>query len=384
MAGEAAPSARPRLLVAGTFDPEFARNRVVLALLRRGGFELDIVQRPLWGGNRPTLIDRPKRQLVLRALRAYPSLVWALVRARRPDAIVVLYPGHFDMPLVAAVARARGVPVVFDIFISLHDTVVGDRALRAPGSLTGRLTRLADRVACRSADLVLADTPAHADFFARLTGVARERFRVLWLGAREDVFHPLEGIEPEPRRVFFHGTFVPLQGLETIVRAAKALEADEVRVRVVGDGQERPAVESLARELDVRNLELRGLVPVQEVPREIAAAALCLGIFGTSPKAGRVVPNKVFECIAVGRPVVTGDTPAVRSAFDGEVAVVRPGDAEALAAVVRELLADENRLAELGRAGRARFVRDYGEEALTRLLEAHIDELLAGRRGGGA
>src|SRR5206468_6902302 len=274
-----------------------------------------------------------------------------------------------------AIARIRRIPILFDTFISLHDTVVGDRGLRRPESLAGRLTRLVDRVACRSADLVLADTPAHADYFAGLTGLPRSRFRILWLGAQEDVFQPAEGSAREERLVVFHGTFIPLQGLDTIVRAAKELEGDDVRFRLIGDGQERPRIEELVRELAVTNVDLVGLMPLADIPGEIAAATLCLGIFGTTPKAGRVVPNKLFECLAVGRPVVTADTPAIRSAFDGEVAVVPAGDPTSLAVAIRELLADDRRLESLATAGHARFERDYSEAALCRLMSDYVTEL---------
>ena len=368
-----------RVLVAGTFDPEFARNRVLVSLLRREGLEVRVAQHELWGQKRPSLVDGPKLHLAARALRAYPALLADVVRATRPDLILVPYPGYFDMPLIAGVARARRIPVLFDTFISLYDTIVQDRGLRSPGSAIGRVARAADRVACRLADLVLVDTPAHADYFAAATGVARDRFRVLWLGAQEDVFHPVPGVAPTPKLVVFHGTFVPLQGLPTIVRAAKLLEPDGVVVRVVGDGQERPTVESLVDELDVRNLELPGRVPLAQVPAEIASGSLCLGIFGTTEKAARVIPNKLFECLAVGRPVVTGDTPAVRSAFSGEVETVPPGDADALAARIRLLLAQPDRLADLAREGHARYERDYSEAALGRLLRGYVEELV-GRR----
>ena len=172
-----------RVLVAGTFDPDFRRNRVVMTLLERTGFEVEVVQRTLWGTERVALVNASKGKLVTRALRVYPSLLWATLRAKRPDVLLVLYPGYIDMPLLSAVARSRRVPVVFDTFISLHDTVVGDRALRSPTSLLGRATRLADRIACRRADVVIADTPPDADYFAGLADVPRDRFRVLWLGA---------------------------------------------------------------------------------------------------------------------------------------------------------------------------------------------------------
>ena len=374
-----ASSRTRRLLVAGTFDPSFARNRVVIALLERNGFDVTVIQRDLWGHERHTLVDAPKLRLLLRALRVYPSLLWALARAPRPDAVVVLYPGYLDMPFIAAVSRVRRLPILFDTFISLHDTVVGDRRLRSPSSFIGRATRLADTLACKLATLVLVDTPEHARYFSDATGLPPDRFRVLWLGAQEDVFHPpAEPVPSIPGLVVFHGTFIRLQGLDTIVRAAKLLEPSEVRVRIIGDGQLRPEVESLVAELDARNVELPGRVPREEVVAEIVRGSLCLGIFGTSEKALRVVPNKVFECLAVGRPVVTGDTPAIRSALtaDVDVAVVPPGDPKALADAILELLSDPARLKELAARGHARYTSSYSETALAAQLARYVNEMI--------
>jgi glycosyltransferase involved in cell wall biosynthesis len=367
---------KPKVLLAGTFDPEFTRNRVLVSLLERAGCEVSTVHRELWGRERYTLINASKGRLAAKAAAAYPALIARLAVTSRPDVILVTYPGYFDIPFIAPLARLRRIPLLFDPFISLYDTLVDDRGLRGSGSAMGRVSRLLDRVDCRLARMVLADTPAHADYFADATGVARNRFRVLWLGAREDVFHPVADVEPTSNLVVFHGTFIGLQGLPTIVRAAKLLEPDGTRIKIIGDGQERPSIEALIRELDVRNVELAGRKPIDQLAPQIAAASLCLGIFGTSAKAGRVVPNKLFECLAVGRPVVTGDTPAIRGAFSGEVEVVPPGDPEALAQKIRELLADPARLARLAAAGKARYERDYSESALSELLGGYVRELL--------
>lgn len=367
---------RPRVLLAGTFDPEFTRNRVLVSLLERAGCEVSVVRRELWGRERYTHINASKARLAARAAAAYPRLLGDLVRAPRPDVILVTYPGYFDVPFIAPLARVRRIPLIFDPFISLYDTLVDDRGLRGSQSPLGRASKFLDRIDSRLATLVLADTPAHADYFAKTTGVARDRFRTLWLGAREDVFRPIRDVVPIPNLVVFHGTFIGLQGIPTIVRAAKLLEAHGTQFRIIGDGQERTSIEELMRELDVKNIDLVGRMPIDQLPREIAAASLCLGIFGTSAKATRVVPNKLFECLAVGRPVVTGDTPAIRGGFSGEVEVVPPGDPEALAAKISELLGNPARLTELGAAGRARYERDYSEAALADLLGSYVRELI--------
>jgi glycosyltransferase involved in cell wall biosynthesis len=366
-----------RVLLAGTFERDFARNRVIKSLLERAGHDVRVIQRQLWGRDRYLLVDQSKGRLLLRAIHAYASLVWALFRSPRADLIIVLYPGYFDMPIVQLVAATRRIPILFDPFISLHDTLVGDRALRDPRSLLGRATRLADQVACRAATTVLADTPPHADYLAKLTRTNRSRFRVLWLGAQEDVFHPSLSVVPEPRLVVFHGTFIPLQGLETIVRAAKILGPDGIEFLLIGDGQERQRVDALVRELAPGNVQLTGLLPLRELPARIASATVCLGIFGTTRKASRVVPNKLFECLAMGRPVITADTPAIRAGFaDGELKLVPAGDPTALALAVRALVDDAPRREEIASAGHRRFKRDYSEAALSDLLDGYVGELV--------
>ena len=92
---------------------------------------------------------------------------------------------------------------------------------------------------------------------------------------------------------------------------------------------------------------------------------MCLGVFGGSEKAGRVVPNKVFDALACGRPVVTADSPGAREWLrDGESALLTPaGDAAALAAALRRLL-DERERARLGHAALALYRRSFTPAAV--------------------
>lgn len=367
-----------RVCLAGTWDPGFHRNRTLRRLLDLSDCNVTICRVQLWEQRRHAMVQQGKLTFLLRALFVYPLLAWRFLKTPKPDVVIVPYPGHFDMPILTPLCRIRGIPVVFDIFISLYDTIVSDRRLAGRASPTGIASRLIDCLACRLADFILADTPPHADYFSRLTGVARNHFRILWLGAQEDVFRPRPGIEPDPDVVLFHGTFIPLQGLETIVRAAKKLEADRIRVRIVGDGQDRETVDRLISKLNVQNLERTGFLPLDQVPEEIAKAGVCLGIFGTTAKADRVVPNKLYECLSIGRPVITGDTAAVRCAFTPgkEVITVPPGDAESLAAAVRSLCRRSELRERIATAGHRRFQREYSQQSLAKLLRHHLEELL--------
>jgi glycosyltransferase involved in cell wall biosynthesis len=371
---------RQRVIAAGTFDPNFARNRTLLALLERAGYEVVTCQVDLWGADRYEIPNRRKIGVVLRAISAYPRLVWRFLRAPRGDVVLVMYPGWFDMLVLSLLARARRMPVVFDIFISLYDTVVSDRKLASARSVLGRTCRLVDRLSIRSAQRVIADTPSHADFFAALANISRAHVGVVWVGAQDNVFTPRTGTAPRSDLVIFYGTYVALHGLPTIIAAAKLLEADGIRFRIIGSGQEQTSVDRLMRELQPSNVELVEPMPLEALPDEIAAATLCLGIFGTSDKAHRVVPNKLYECVAIGRPVVTADTEGVRSAFsDEEVAFVAAGDPEALAKEVKRLMADAPTRESMARAAHERYVREYSEGPLSHLLDAEIRSVSAPR-----
>jgi glycosyltransferase involved in cell wall biosynthesis len=177
--------------------------------------------------------------------------------------------------------------------------------------------------------------------------------------------------------VVFHGTFVPLQGVATIAEAADHLRDDGIRIRIIGDGQDGDVLRERMRELDTTNVDWVGLLPLPEIPGEIARAAVCLGVFGTSDKAGRVVPNKVYECLAVGRPVITREGPAMSDMFaPGELVTVPAGDPGALAAEIRRLVAQTDERERIAAAGRRAYADRFHERTLVALLGQHLDELV--------
>jgi glycosyltransferase involved in cell wall biosynthesis len=367
-----------RILWTGTSAPDFSRNRKLARLLELLDAEVDVRRVRLWDDDRIGAATAGKARAALRMVTVYPRLAWSLLRAPTPDAYLVSYPGWFDVPLVALVARLRRRPVLFDPFISLYDTIVSDRKMFADGSVIARLARSTDRWSLRLADLVLADTQPHLDFFDELAGGHTRAGGVLPLGADDAVFAPRPDAAPRSDLVVFHGTFVPLQGLGTIAEAAAAVGSRGVRVRIIGDGQDRDLLLGRLRERGASGVDWVGLVPLDAVPEEIAVATVCLGVFGASDKAGRVVPNKVYECLAVGRPVITRQSPAIESMFgEGELVTVPPGDPDALAAAILDLVGDTDRRATVAEAGRRAYRERFHEGVLARRLGEHLDRLVA-------
>jgi glycosyltransferase involved in cell wall biosynthesis len=284
------------------------------------------------------------------------------------DAVIVGYPGHFDIDV--ARRAARGAPLVFNPLVSLTDTFVEDRARFSPGSLPARALTLWDRHTIRTADLVVCDTHANARYFADLADVDPAKFAVCFVGAEERVFTP-GWVPQEPFTCLFVGKLIPLHGLETILAAARL--APEIAFRVVGSGQLEPMLAGAPA-----NVEHVAWVEYERLPGELHRAGCALGVFGTSAKAARVIPNKAFQAIACATPLVTADTPGARELLvDGESALlVPPGDPPALAEAIRRLAADPALAQRLSEGGLAAYRKHTSEDVLGQRWRGLIEELL--------
>jgi glycosyltransferase involved in cell wall biosynthesis len=354
-----------RVLYFGTYERDYPRNAQVISALRRTG--VTVIERhvPVWE-------DRSQkwRAGAAAAVRLAVAEARLLKRPRDDfDVLVVGYPGHLDLAPARRAAGQR--PVVFNPLVSLHDTFVADRRRFSSGSLPARLLALIDRRALRAADLVVADTEAHADFLAALAALPRKRVAVCFVGAEERLFRA--GWSPrEPFTALFVGKLIPLHGVETVVGAARA--APDLRFRIVGRGQ----LDVLLRNRSP-NVEWIPWLDYEELPGALHSAGCALGIFGTSAKASRVIPNKVFQALACGTPVVTADTPAARELLvHGQSALlVRPGDAEALADSIRRLSQDNGLAQRIAEGGHRAYVEHASEEVLGQRWRGLLERLVA-------
>ncbi|MFN2472096.1 MAG: glycosyltransferase, partial [Gaiellaceae bacterium] len=151
------------------------------------------------------------------------------------------------------------------------------------------------------------------------------------------------------------------------VRSWASMHADEL-VACLGDGYV----------LYGEWLRRRHAVPYERLPAELAQAGCALGVFGTSAKALRVIPNKAFQALACAVPLVTADTPGAREllADENSALLVPPGDAEALADAVRRLARDQELSRRVGAGGHAAYSERASEDVLGRRWRALFERLL--------
>jgi glycosyltransferase involved in cell wall biosynthesis len=335
------------ILVWGTYDLGKPRTRILLSsLAHRADVSVTEVHADVWRGVEDKGSVKGgwrKLRLLARWLAAYVPLVWRYLRADKHDVVFVGYPGQLDVLVLWPFAKIRGTPIVWDAFLSLYDTVVADRQLVSPSHPLARALHFVEGLSCRAAQRVLLDTAAHAAYFEREFKLPQPRPANIFVGAESEAFkvQPMARRDPKaPLRILFYGQFIPLHGIETIVAAASSMQSEEVDWVLIGRGQEEDRIRGLLDRHRLPRLQWIPWVPYERLRAEIAAADICLGIFGVSDKAARVIPNKVFQILSVGRPLITRDSPAIRELVPADahgIRLVPPGDAAALAAAVREL-----------------------------------------------
>ena len=132
--------ARVRVMWLGTYDRDYPRPRVLIAGLRERSVDVVEHHRPVWEGRRDKTRGLRALPLAASALRfagAWGGLAVAGARERPVDAVVAGYLAQPDALPAWCVARARRVPLVVDMMISLADTLGGDRAMAGPGGRRG-------------------------------------------------------------------------------------------------------------------------------------------------------------------------------------------------------------------------------------------------------
>jgi glycosyltransferase involved in cell wall biosynthesis len=332
-----------RVLFFGSYDVrQHPRVQVLKEGLAARGHEIEECNAPLGFDTaaRVRAVKQPWRapEFGVRLMLAWARL-WRKSRFVPPaDAILVAYMGHFDVHLARRLWPDR--PILLDHFVSARDTAL-DRGATSDGLL--RLLGRLDRAAVNAADIPFVDAEGHLDL---LEPEKREHAVVVPIGAPSRWYRPPEHGSGSALKVVYHGTYTPLQGAPVIGEAIGQLAGDPgIQFTMVGDGQDRSRTVELASANP--HVQWRGWVDQSQMPALVAEHDVCLGIFGTTPKGLRVVPNKAYQGAAAGCAVLTSDTKPQRRALQEAAVYTPPGNAGALAEALRSLADDPGRVWEL-------------------------------------
>jgi len=364
---------KPRLTLLGVqLESEAYPNVLhrVRALENCGEIQVSKIHHSGW--RQQTQVRSGKSRILRNFWRMFYAHLLVFVRYLRSESTqstYIPYPATLLLWLLSFFpAKTRRTRLVADAFISLFDTIVVDRKLFSEAGLAAKLLYAVERRAFQCADAVIVDTAMSASYMAALFRLPADKFVPAPLATDETRFQPLPyQASGDGCRVLFIGTLIPLHGMQVIVDAAAVLQQRrDIQLRIIGDGQDNSALAAYVATYVAttgNNIEwLREWQDSQRIATEIAAADICLGIFGGSDKTQRVLPFKLYAYSRLGRCIITAATDCTRGYTDkldfSPWYQVPVADGQALAAAITRL-ADDTPLRATLAGNAARFYAEY-------------------------
>ncbi|MEZ5411893.1 MAG: glycosyltransferase family 4 protein [Acidimicrobiales bacterium] len=298
---------------------------------------------------RAWLLPAPAGSFVKRTVGQVTFMVTALAaalrRGRRPDAVVVSTPGFFSIFTGFALRLVWRRPLVLDV----RDLWPGFARSYGVVGATWPLVPFEwlERWAYRHADLVFTVSDGLVDQIVD-AGADPASVRLIPNGADVDLFEDADtsvidlrdhiGVPDKPL-VGYLGNHGRVHGLETLVEAAGHARDAGLHFVMVGDGPAKEAAIEHARSLGIDNISWLDPVGRDQVPAVLTQVDLCVSTVADIPALGAAIPAKVFDYFLARRPVVASAVGEQRHRIEAMGGVVcHPGDADGLAAAIREVI----------------------------------------------
>jgi len=312
------------------------------------------------------------------------AVILGAALTRRPDVVIGTSPQIFIGAAGLALARLKRAPFVFEVRDLWPQTAIDLGALRNRQLIA--VTEWLEQTLYRaSSRIVVVSEEFSEHVLAR--GIAPERIRFVPNGV--DAHGALaSGRDPpaEARRVegkvtvAYIGTHGMCQGLATIVAVAERLRDDPgIRFLFVGDGAEKDGVKRRAAEARLRNCTFLDAVPREQVAGVYRESDVCLVPLIDRPVFRTVLPSKMFEIMAMGRPILlsVGGRAEQLLAAAGAGLAVAPENVDAIVAGIRRLASDPEARRRMGEAGRAYVAEHYDREVLAARYAGYLAEVCA-------
>jgi glycosyltransferase involved in cell wall biosynthesis len=324
----------------------------------------------------------PVRLASFTAFTIAASVAGAL--GRKPDVVFAS-----STPLTIGIAglttaRLKHVPFVFEIR-DLWPAVPIELGVLKAGTAIKSAEWLEQRLYDGAERVVVLSEGARDALVER--GIPAEKLVLIPNAADLDVFRP-DVVDRQFRAEHgLEGRFVALyagamgraNGLDQLVDAADALRRwgdNRITIVALGDGGERPRLEERARELGLDNLRFLPAVPKEELAGVVGAADVTLTVFAPYPVLETNSPNKFFDSLAAGKPVVVNlDGWLRRLVEENDAGVWVPaGNAEGLAGALSSLAANPEKVEAMGRNARALAEREFGRDEMADRLARTLEE----------
>jgi glycosyltransferase involved in cell wall biosynthesis len=315
------------------------------------------------------------------------SAVMAVPRLPKAHVVITTSPQFFNGLAGYFVGRLKRVPWVLEIRDLWPESILTVGAVRNKAII--RLLSWLEMFAYRKADHIVPNTDAFGRYMID-KGVPAEKITVVKNGADLERYVPAAKDPALARELGLEGKFVAAyfgthgmaHHLETVLEAAERLRGEPgIVFLLVGDGAERARLLEQKEAMGLSNVILLGQQPKERMPALWAAADVSLVLLKRSDLFKTVIPSKIFEAMAMERPLILGVEGEAKALVEeaGAGVGIEPESVAELAETMQALAGDPERTRALGQSGR-RFVTEFYsravmarrfEETLARVVEAH-------------
>lgn len=303
------------------------------------------------------------------------------LKVKHVDLVWGTSPPIFQGVTAWMLAKVKRVPFLFEVRDLWPQFAIAVGVLRNP--ILIRLTKWLERFLYRGADQVMVNSPG---FLGPVSGRGAKRVELIPNGADPDMFDPNDSGESFRRShdlkdkfvVMYAGAHGMSNDLDVVLDAACLLNDPKIRVLLVGDGKEKPILQAHAKLLDLDNVTFLPSVPKNEMANTLAAADACIAILKPINEYKTTYPNKVFDYMAAGRPVVLAIDGVIREVVEaaGCGLFAQPGNPLELARVINELAHDKAKAREMGLKGRRYLEENFSRAVIGEKLIVLLENLV--------
>ncbi len=331
-----------------------------------------------------TYVYRAHHKSFLHRLLAFFSFMFSSflvgLRVRDVDLVWGTSPPIFQGVTAWALARLKGAPFLFEVRDLWPYFAV------AVGVLTNetviRMSEWLERFLYRRADHLVVNSPGFLDH-VRQRGA--RQVTLIPNGADTAMFDPTADGDDFRRQHGLDAGFVALYAgahglsndLDVLLDAAAQLQGETIQIVLLGDGKEKPRLQARAQAEGLTNVVFIASLSKQEMPAALAAADACIAILKPIDAYKTTYPNKVFDYMAAGKPVVLAIDGVIREVVEAAECGVfaPPGEPRRLAEALRQLAGHPERCRSMGLAGRQYVEQHFDRAALAEKLAGVMESL---------
>jgi glycosyltransferase involved in cell wall biosynthesis len=313
------------------------------------------------------------------------SSFWIGLRVKNVDVVWGTSPPIFQGVTAWLLARIKGVKFLFEVRDLWPQFAIAVGVLKNP--LLIHLTEWLERRLYRAADRVMVNSPGFSEH-VQVRGA--RRVDLIPNGADPSMFDPNEDGKAFRESNGLTDKFIALYAgahgmsndLTVILESASLLADTNIQIVLLGDGKEKPALQARAREMNLTNVTFLPSVPKTQMAHALAGADACIAILKPIEEYKTTYPNKVFDYMAAGKPVVLAIDGVIRDVVQraGCGIFVQPGAAQEMSQAIRQLAADPTQGRVMGMLGREYLEGNFSRAVIGEKLIDLLEDLTHGRK----